>query len=87
MSVIEASIELDEHDERDRGVPLVLARIRLVTDRGYFTADGEGYGAIHAPSRREHDRATPPRGGDLRAVGEASPSGERERLYGRWLGG
>jgi len=29
-------------------MPLVLARIRLVTDRGYFTADGEGYGASHA---------------------------------------
>jgi len=44
-SVIKASIELHEHKEQSRGMPLVLARIRLVTDRGYFTADGEGYGA------------------------------------------
>ncbi|RDZ33924.1 MULTISPECIES: CBS domain-containing protein [unclassified Haloferax] len=48
MTVIKASIELQEHKEQNRGVPLVLARIRLVTDRGYFTADGEGYGASHA---------------------------------------
>jgi len=48
MSVIKASIELHEHKEQSRGMPLVLARIRLVTDRGYFTADGEGYGASHA---------------------------------------
>jgi len=41
MSVIKASIELHEHKEQSRGMPLVLARIRLVTDRGYFTADGE----------------------------------------------
>jgi hypothetical protein len=26
----------------------VLARIRLGTDRGYFTAAGEGYGGDHA---------------------------------------
>lgn len=48
MTVIKASIELQEHKEQSRGVPLILARIRLVTDKGYFTADGEGYGASHA---------------------------------------
>jgi CBS domain-containing protein len=48
MTVIKASIELQEHKEQTRGVPLILARIRLVTDKGYFTADGEGYGASHA---------------------------------------
>lgn len=48
MTVIKASIELQEHKEQTRGVPLMLARIRLVTDKGYFTADGEGYGASHA---------------------------------------
>ena len=45
--VIEASIELQEHKEQNRGVLLVLARIRLATDRSYFTAEGEGYGATH----------------------------------------
>lgn len=29
-------------------MPLVLAQIRLVTDRGYFSAAGEGYGASYA---------------------------------------
>ncbi|WP_435333276.1 CBS domain-containing protein [Haloarchaeobius sp. TZWWS8] len=48
MRVIKASIELHEHKEQSQGVPLILARIRLVTDRGYFTADREGYGATHA---------------------------------------
>jgi len=41
-SLIKASASsLHEHKEQSRGMPLVLARIRLVTDRGYFTADGE----------------------------------------------
>ncbi len=32
MTVIKASVELHEHKEQSRGVPMVLARIRLVTD-------------------------------------------------------
>ncbi|MFB6134018.1 MAG: CBS domain-containing protein [Halanaeroarchaeum sp.] len=48
MSVIDAKIHLHEHDEQLRGRPLLLARIRLHTDRGLFIASGEGYGANHA---------------------------------------
>jgi len=48
MTVIDAKIHLHEHDEKLRGTPLILARIRLYTDRGLYIASGEGYGASHA---------------------------------------
>jgi CBS domain-containing protein len=48
MTVLDARIHFQEHDEKLRGTPLLLARIRLHTDRGLFIASGEGYGAKHA---------------------------------------
>ena len=48
MTVLDAKVHLHEHDETLRGTPLLLARIRLFTDRGLFVASGEGYGASHA---------------------------------------
>ncbi|WP_327054134.1 CBS domain-containing protein [Halomicrococcus gelatinilyticus] len=48
MNVLDAKIHLHEHDEKRRGTPLLLARIRLHTDRGLFIASGTGYGASHA---------------------------------------
>ncbi|ELY44604.1 CBS domain-containing protein [Natronorubrum sulfidifaciens] len=48
MNILDAKVHLHEHDEKRRGVPLLLARIRLHTDRGLFMASGEGYGASHA---------------------------------------
>ncbi|MCU4719459.1 CBS domain-containing protein [Halapricum hydrolyticum] len=48
MSLLDAKIHLHEHDEKLRGTPLLLARIRLHTDRGLYIASGEGYGASHA---------------------------------------
>lgn len=48
MDVLDARIHLHEHTEKRRGTPLLLARIRLHTDRGLFLASGEGYGASHA---------------------------------------
>ncbi|MFC7131627.1 MULTISPECIES: CBS domain-containing protein [Salinibaculum] len=48
MSVLDAKVHLHEHDEKQRGTPLLLARIRLSTDRGLFIASGEGYGATQA---------------------------------------
>lgn len=65
MSVLDAKVHLQAHDERRRGVPLVLARVRLHTDRGLFIASGEGYGATQALNeardileRRIQDRKT-----------------------------
>jgi len=48
MTVLDAKIHLHEHDEKLRGTPLLLARIRLHTDRGLYIASGEDYGASHA---------------------------------------
>ncbi len=48
MTVLDAKIHLQEHEEQHRGTPLLLARIRLDTDRGLYMASGEGYGASHA---------------------------------------
>jgi len=48
MRVLEANVYLHEHDETLRGVPLIMGRIRLFTDRGHFVGTGEGYGAAHA---------------------------------------
>ncbi|MEF8782138.1 MAG: CBS domain-containing protein [Haloarculaceae archaeon] len=65
MSVLDAKIHLHEHDETQRGTPLLLARIRLHTDRGLVLASGEGYGASQALNeardvleRRIRDRKT-----------------------------
>ncbi len=48
MNVLDAKVHLHKHDEKRRGTPLLLARIRLHTDRGLYIASGEGYGARHA---------------------------------------
>ncbi|MFD1684851.1 CBS domain-containing protein [Halobellus litoreus] len=88
MSVIKASIELQEHKEQNRGVPLVLARIRLVTDRGYFTADGEGYGASHALRLAANAVERQLLKGKTYGQSKKRPNAEeQEQLYGWWLGG
>ncbi|MFB6104983.1 MAG: CBS domain-containing protein [Halobacteriaceae archaeon] len=48
MRVLDAKIHFHEHDETQRGTPLLLVRVRLHTDRGLFIGTGEGYGAAHA---------------------------------------
>ena len=50
MTILDAKIHLKEHDEKLRGTPLLLARIRLHTDKGQYIGSGEGYGASHALS-------------------------------------
>ncbi|TMT77887.1 CBS domain-containing protein [Haloterrigena sp. H1] len=88
MQVIKASIELQEHKEQTRGVPLVLARIRLVTDRGYFTADGEGYGATHALRLAANTVERQLLKGKTYGQSKKHPDAEEEeKLYGWWLGG
>ena len=88
MSVIKASIELQEHKEQSRGIPLVLARIRLVTDRGYFTADGEGYGASHAIRLAANAVERQLLKGKTYGQSKKHPNeAEQEQLYGWWLGG
>ncbi len=48
LNILDAKVHLHEHDEALRGTPLLLARIRLYTDKGLFMASGEGFGASHA---------------------------------------
>ncbi|WP_058826180.1 CBS domain-containing protein [Haloferax sp. Q22] len=87
MSVIKASIELKEHKEQSRGVPLVLARIRLVTDRGYFTADGEGYGASHALRLAANAVERQLLKGKTYGQSKKRPDiDDQAQLYGWWLG-
>jgi CBS domain-containing protein len=88
MQVIKASIELQEHKEQSRGVPLVLARIRLVTDRGYFSADGTGYGATHALRLAANAVERQLLKGKTYGHSKKRPDAEaQEHLYGWWLGG
>ncbi|WP_283102253.1 CBS domain-containing protein [Haloplanus halobius] len=48
LDIHDANIHINEHQERQRGTPLLFVRVRLATDRGLITASEEGYGASHA---------------------------------------
>ncbi len=48
VSILDAKLHLHKHDEKLRGTPLLLARLRLYTDSGVFVASAEGFGASHA---------------------------------------
>lgn len=88
MTVIKTSVELQEHKEQSRGVPLILARIRLTTDRGYFTAEGEGYGASQALRLAANTVEGQLLKGKTYGQSKKHPSEEtQEQLYGWWLGG
>lgn len=54
MTILDAKVHLHDHDETYRGVPLILVRIRLHTDRGLYMASGEGYGDKHAITEARH---------------------------------
>ncbi|MFB6305184.1 MAG: CBS domain-containing protein [Haloferacaceae archaeon] len=48
LDIHDAKIHINQHQERQRGTPLLFVRARLATDRGLITASDEGYGASHA---------------------------------------
>jgi CBS domain-containing protein len=48
MDILETNVVLHKHEEQLRGTPLLLATVRLFTDRGRFSGSGEGYGATAA---------------------------------------
>lgn len=48
LALLEANVYFHEHEERLRGTPLLLCRVRLFTDKGHFVGHAEGYGASHA---------------------------------------
>ena len=85
--VIDAKVHLHEHDERLRGTPLLLARIRLFTDRGLFIASGEGYGASHAIGEAREALERQIR--DEKTYGRSKKHPDEdfwERRFGWWLG-
>jgi hypothetical protein len=87
-SILDARIHLHEHDERLRGTPLILARVRLSTDHGLVVASGEGYGAGHAI--REAARAVERQLRDAKpgARDKKHPDDDYwERRFGWWLEG
>jgi CBS domain-containing protein len=88
MSLLEAKVHLHEHDETFRGTSLILARIRLYTDRGHFIASGEGYGARHAIHLARNALERQILEGKTYGRSKKPPADDvREKLYGWWLSG
>ncbi|MGM0592554.1 MAG: CBS domain-containing protein [Halobacteriota archaeon] len=88
MNVLDTKIHLHEHDEKLRGTPLLLARIRLYTDRGLFMASGEGYGASHAIHQARDVLERRIRDDKTYGKSKKPPDAEFwERRFGWWLGG
>jgi len=88
MRVLEANVYLHEHDETLRGTPLILARIRLFTDRGHFVGTGEGYGASHALRLAANvlERSIL-EGKDYARTKKHPDPEELSKIYGWWLEG
>jgi CBS domain-containing protein len=88
MNLLEANVYLHEHDETLRGTSLVMARIRLFTDRGHFVGTGEGYGARHALHLARNVLERQILEGKEYGRTKKHPDDEvREKLYGWWLSG
>lgn len=70
VAVLDAEIQLHEHDETRRGTPLLVERMRLHTDRSHTIATGEG--DVATPASNE--------AGDViaRRTREDKPRPERE---------
>ncbi|QLG61134.1 CBS domain-containing protein [Halorarum salinum] len=88
LSVLEANVYLHEHDETLRGTPLIMARIRLFTDRGHFVGTGEGYGASHALhlARNVLERSLL-KGKEYGRTKKHPPEEEWSKVFGWWLTG
>lgn len=88
MNVLDTKIHLHEHDEKLRGTPLLLARIRLHTDRGLYIASGEGYGASHALHEARDALKRRVREEKTYGRNKKHPGDEFwEKRFGWWLGG
>ncbi|WP_255191277.1 CBS domain-containing protein [Natronobeatus ordinarius] len=86
MRVLEAKVHFHEHDETLRGMALVLARIRLYTDKGLFVASGEGYGDRHAFSLALNAVERQVLEGKTYGQSKKTADGEElAKIYGWWL--
>jgi CBS domain-containing protein/ribosome-associated translation inhibitor RaiA len=87
-TVLDARVHLHEHDETLRGTPLLLARVRLHTDRGLFVASGEGYGARQAIDEAREKLERRIRDEKTHGLSKKHPDEEYwEKRFGWWLGG
>lgn len=88
LNVLEANVYLHEHDEKLRGTPLIMARIRLFTDKGHFVGTGEGYGASHALHLAQNIVEREILEGKEYARTKKHPAEEEwSKVYGWWLTG
>ncbi|WP_265109964.1 CBS domain-containing protein [Halosolutus halophilus] len=86
MRVLEAKVHLQKHTEQLRGVPLLLARVRLYTDKGLFVASGEGYGDGHAVSLALNAVERQILEGKTHALNERTgDDADVAKMYGWWL--
>lgn len=88
MDVIEAYVILQNHRERQRGLPLIRATIRLFTNKGRFAGTGEEYGAapaIRAARDRLQRTVLDDKGNTLEERHSPKTQEETEHLLGWWL--
>lgn len=88
LNVLEANVSLHEHDEKLRGTPLLMAWIRLFTDKGPFVGTGEGYGASHALHlARNVAEGEILEGKEYARTKKHPTEDEWSKVYGWWLTG
>lgn len=89
LTVLDAKLHLHEHDETLRGRPLIMARLRIHTDRGLFIGTGEGYGAGHAirEARDVLERQLADHKGHGRSKKPMDDRERWEKRFGWWLEG
>ena len=88
LDVLETNVVLHEHQEAQRGTPLIQATIRLFTDEGRFVATGEEYGAGPAirSAVQKLERSVLDRKEHGRTKKHTPEKRERvEKLLGWWL--
>jgi CBS domain-containing protein len=86
LTLLDAKVHLHKHEEKLRGTPLIMARIRLFTDKGHFLGTGEGYGARHALSLAANAVERQVLGAKSHDETKKPPDEEYwERVFGWWL--
>ena len=88
MDVIEAYVILHDHRERQRGMPLIRATIRLFTNKGRFAGTGEEYGAapaIRAARDRLERTVLDDKSHAMKERDSSRTREEAEHLLGWWL--
>ncbi|MDG5776912.1 CBS domain-containing protein [Haloarculaceae archaeon H-GB2-1] len=86
LNVFDAKVHLHQHDEKLRGTRLVMANMRLYTDKGTFLASGEGYGAKAALNEAKDIMERRIRDDNTYGRSKKHPDEEYwEKRFGWWL--